>query len=86
MISNAKIWSCDFCPDKYTQDGPRGASIPPVPPDGWALVDISMLIPAHSISLPDGQKQKVGDQLGNVRKSVCPSCSFRLNPLLGRDS
>ncbi len=89
MIEQARVWQCDYCPSRYTQEGPRGASLPPVPPEGWHYVSITKLIPAHSyyVGKPDAQgkreKAKIGDQLDDVRKTLCPSCRPRLDSLVG---
>lgn len=74
MILPAKVWSCDYCPAAFTQDGPRGAALPPIPPLGWFLVDVSRLVPAGVVS-----GSKVGEYLDTTRRTLCPGCAGRLS-------
>jgi protein-arginine kinase activator protein McsA len=74
---NARVWVCNYCGRKDRQEGPRAMAMPPVPPQGWAAVSITKLIPAHK----EGT-QKVGDALDDQRRSVCPDCQDRLKDIL----
>jgi len=77
----AKVWTCDFCPATVTQDGERGASLLPVPPEGWFLVDVVRLVPKHAVKSSSGEVTKVGDTREVVRRILCYACGSRLESL-----
>ena len=76
-VENAKVWTCSYCAASHTQEGPRAQAMPSVPPLGWYEVSIKRFVPTHTSGT-----QKIGDQLDDKRKYVCPHCCDKLETLL----
>lgn len=77
-FKHALVWKCSYCAAEVIQQGPRAAALPPVPPEGWHSVSVKKLIPAHKT--PEGHK--MGDQVDDQRRSVCPACRDLLKNIL----
>lgn len=74
----AREWRCDYCDvSKVFQ---LGGDMLPTPPQGWFMVDVVRLEPAHSQETAQG-KVKVGPARDTMRKVVCPGCSHVLDAL-----
>lgn len=74
-VSLAKVWRCDYCLVKESQGGARGQSLPPIPPLGWYLVDVTWLQPKRI-------EKGTGEQRITARHILCPTCEPKIHPLL----
>lgn len=78
----AKEWKCDSCPAVTMQTGPRAADVLPTPPEGWALVDVTIFLPPRTVPGEGGTKVKMGPARHTIRRAFCSPCSLPYLPTI----
>lgn len=78
MIVPMKQWVCDGCRAVALQDGPAALEPIPTPPERWAVVETTKVLPPR-VTGEGVNKVKVGASRVVARQVFCPLCCQEKN-------